>query len=80
MKVETKEHRFKAFQCTDCRLEFVIVCLNQNLEWKKEDPFCPQCGDADEVAPIDCLDFLLVERVQQYELVREPKPLPEKKQ
>lgn len=72
------EHKLVAYQCSDCKFEFVIICLNDE-QWKSDDndPSCPKCGDDSEVHEIDCIDLRLIERVQQYELTKSMKILPE---
>jgi hypothetical protein len=68
------QHALKALQCSDCRYEFVIVSLNKPQN-HIDDPSCPECGHSDEVHEIDCIDFKLIEHIQQYEIQGRLKPL-----
>ena len=70
-----KEHKLKAHQCSDCSYEFVIVSLNKPQEWKNV-PYCSECGSDEHVAQIDCLDFRMTEKIQQYEIAKSLKPIP----
>lgn len=72
------EHKLVAYQCSECKIEFVLVILNED-QWKSgdDDPYCPKCGQDDPVNPIDCVDIRLFERVQQYEVTKAVKPLPQ---
>jgi len=71
-----RDLKISAFKCSDsdCALEFVIVCLNAIQDWDEDAPHCPHCGESDAVK-IDCLDITLKEKVQEYEIIRVPKPL-----
>lgn len=68
------EHKLDVFHCTDCKFEFAIVGLNK--KHLPDDTPCPECGDNSNVSTIDCLDFRLIEKTQQFELVKGMKPLP----
>lgn len=72
------EHKLTAYQCSDCKYEFMIVNLNkEQLKKDDDDPYCPNCGDDQSVNPIDCLDVRLTERIQHYEIRKDVAPLPE---
>lgn len=70
------ELKLQAYQCTSCPIEFVIVCLSES-QWNQDDdnPYCPKCGSDTDVHVIDCLDFTMAQKVQQYEITITPKPL-----
>lgn len=53
---------------------FVVVNLSGQQGFDSP-PYCPACGDDDQVHKIDCLDFTLVEKVQEYVLEGRVKPL-----
>lgn len=63
-----------SWQCASCDFEFVIVGLNRKTV--EDPPYCPECGDSDAVHKIDCLDFALVEKVQEYVVEKRLRPLP----
>ena len=68
------ETTLNAYQCHDCAFEFVIVGLNANPQNVIADPpFCPKCGNSDEVSKIDCLEFKLVYKDLQYAVTVKPK-------
>lgn len=72
------EHRLTAYQCSECKYEFIIVNLNrEQLKTEDDDPYCPVCGQDDPVNPIDCLDIRLIENIQQYQITKSVKQLPE---
>ena len=70
--------KLDAFQCGDCKYEFVVVSLNQRQAWA-DTPYCPVCGQDDPVSRIDCLDFSIREKVQEYEITKGLKPIPPEK-
>lgn len=63
-----------SWQCASCAFEFVIVGLNRKTV--EDTPYCPECGDSEDVHKIDCLDFALVEKVQEYVVEKRLRPLP----
>lgn len=67
--------KLDAWQCGSCPLEFVVVSLSVKQAFDSA-PYCPACGDDDQVHKIDCLDFTLVEKVQEYVIEKRVKPLP----
>lgn len=78
VKGKEVEHKLTAYQCSDCKYEFVIVNLNKaQLKSEDDDPNCPECADSSTVNPIDCLDIRLIENVQQYQITKNVKQLPE---
>lgn len=67
------ETTLNAYQCSDCSFEFVIVGLNCNAKSVMDDPFCPKCGNNDEVHKIDCLEFKMTYKDLQYTVSVNPK-------
>jgi len=72
------EHDLMAYRCTSCEYEFAVVVLNKPQRLKKDDdPFCPECGDADDVTQIDCVILKMFDRGVEFSLQKSVKPLPE---
>ncbi len=70
------EHELKAFQCYECKFEFVVVGLNQYEDWKEE-PACPLCSDRDYITKINCLDVRLTDKgAKKIEISKDIKPIP----
>jgi len=67
------ETTLNAYQCSDCSFEFVVVGLNCNSNVIGETPYCPKCGDCDEIHKIDCLEFKLTYKDLQYAVTVKPK-------
>lgn len=70
------ETNLSAWRCTDCYLEFVILCLNTHQGDFNGDPACPKCNEADAVTKIDCLDVKVTYKDLQYEMKMKPKEIP----
>lgn len=72
------EHDLVAFRCTSCEYEFAVVILNKPQITKNDaNPFCPDCGDQDDVTPIDCVILKMFDRGIEFSLQKAVKPLPE---
>jgi DNA-directed RNA polymerase subunit RPC12/RpoP len=67
--------KLKAYRCSDCDDEFVVVMLNQE-QLTSNDPYCPSCGSDEYVSSIDCINLSLSEHQSEYEIHKSLNPIP----
>lgn len=67
--------KLKAYACSECDYEFVIVALNKK-QMDSTNPYCPECGSDEYTRSIDCVDLSISEHTQQYEIEKWLKPIP----